>query len=410
MSQCPVCNSHYRPGDIAHCATCGWNLAALPATLGQIPQAFQSRDLEKLDWAQKTWTQLQTQSQQLSQLQQERSHLQAQLSQKAQKLTASPEILSQLRSQLKESAREKRQLQEQLATTVRLFRQQQQTLAAQLQKSKEQLAQSKNDKATQQTLSSQNFAISLSLNEQEAPAEVVVIHEFSTGIYGSRAADGTWQFHGLTGHYMNSTLELIPACVQQAIGNGYFSIAGGSEEKPALVGRVINSAKDGFWSVLAVVTERKHSNGEVFSAYRYFLSQGKDKLVQILNWMSRHKQKFGLHPTFNPSDPKKPGQQQRFESKSRFVLDFPSETQAWLDNVGTPLIIVEPIYTVEAIDRLATWLVERRRLMTQRPPQTEAWVYNADSVERIETFWWFNSLIGKNSRPSKDNFWGCEKV
>ncbi|MBW4596216.1 MAG: hypothetical protein KME46_25760 [Brasilonema angustatum HA4187-MV1] len=125
MKNCPVCNSEYTEGEVT-CQICCWDLTPYPLTfVGQLPDAYISKEKVKLNWAREIWvkhqqlpalsaaeiTQLQQEKTRLekvihqiqSQFAQERSHLQLQiesLNHEKNDLSTKFQLLEQERSQL----------------------------------------------------------------------------------------------------------------------------------------------------------------------------------------------------------------------------------------------------------------------------------------------------------------------
>jgi hypothetical protein len=126
------------------------------------------------------------------------------------------------------------------------------------------------------------------------------IHEFSTGIDLQGTPDNWWSSK-FTG-YMNNTLGYIPEAVQDAISDALFDVAEGkATDKPAIIGREVEKQGDA-WSVIAVVTAAKDEKGRTISVYRYFLTQGKGKLGDLVWWYFGDAKKPIFDPFNKPSD------------------------------------------------------------------------------------------------------------
>jgi hypothetical protein len=126
------------------------------------------------------------------------------------------------------------------------------------------------------------------------------IHEFSTGIDLQGTPDNWWSSK-FTG-YMNNTLGYIPEAVQDAISDALFDVAEGkATDKPAIIGREVEKQGDA-WSVIAVVTAAKDEKGRTISVYRYFLTQGKGKLGDLVCWYFGDAKKPIFDPFNKPSD------------------------------------------------------------------------------------------------------------
>jgi hypothetical protein len=128
----------------------------------------------------------------------------------------------------------------------------------------------------------------------------IYIHEFSTGIDLQGTPDNWWSSK-FTG-YMNNTLGYIPEAVQDAISDALFDVAEGkATDKPAIIGREVEKQGDA-WSVIAVVTAAKDEKGRTISVYRYFLTQGKGKLGDLVWWYFGDAKKPIFDPFNKPSD------------------------------------------------------------------------------------------------------------
>ena len=139
-------------------------------------------------------------------------------------------------------------------------------------------------------------------------SKMLTIHEFSTSIQVKYTSDGNWLSQGFTGgqHYMNATLDPIPQPVTQAINDELFTIAEGtSKGEPALIGREIVT-DGGYWSMIAVgmTFSGVEDKGRTPRLYRYFLSEEKNQLTAMLNWMLNSKKEY----VFNPLDYQKLGE------------------------------------------------------------------------------------------------------
>ena len=130
--------------------------------------------------------------------------------------------------------------------------------------------------------------------------DTIQIYEFSTGIDLQGTSDNWWSSK-FTG-YMNNTLGYIPEAVQDAISDALFDVAEGkATDKPAIIGREVEKQGDA-WSVIAVVTAAKDEKGRPISVYRYFLTQGKGKLGDLVWWYFGDAKKPIFDPFNKPSD------------------------------------------------------------------------------------------------------------
>jgi hypothetical protein len=208
---------------------------------------------------------------------------------------------------------------------------------------------------------------------------MIQIHEFSTGINVATTSDGGWQSLGFTGTYMNVTINPIPPAVVTSIRNQEFQIVEGSASNtPAVIGRVV-VGQGQTWSVLALVSRGMDDKGRSAAFYRYFLTEGGDKIPNLLAWCQEYELHQGSLPIFNPFDYKNLGQiiesdcnPSVFESLSNTIRD--------LLNHKSPIIIEpEKNYKYQLINYLAT-------LKSQENSRPIAWAANVEQVEQINDF------------------------
>ncbi len=163
----------------------------------------------------------------------------------------------------------------------------------------------------------------------------IAIHEFSTGINVQGTANN-WRSVGFTG-YMNCTIDPIPPVVQNAISNHLFAVSEGDAiNTPAMVGREVEENGEA-WSVLAVVSRANDEKGRGISVYRYFLTEGKGKLSDLVRW---HSQSGGLK--FNPFDSKTLNEYHEYTPSTVTNTDLlgKAEFKELLRKEGTDTIIV----------------------------------------------------------------------
>ena len=239
------------------------------------------------------------------------------------------------------------------------------------------------------------------------------IHEFSTGIKWTTTRSGGWVSQGFTGGYMHSTLnEAIPHAVGRAIANNQFSVSEGvSTHGPTLVARVVPAGSQGEtpWSVLAVVSRGQDDYGRSFSAYRYFLCEGKDGLRSILE-LFRQKGRVlcfdprpeGRKPRVLPSNP-------RTEGRKLDALPSGSPHRQPPDPTSIPVVVhgypfqdtppepddrhppsFQPIPTDNdsaLINELFRLHDDYAQFLKNRHPQSDlAWAYNVHSLEKPAEF------------------------
>ena len=236
--------------------------------------------------------------------------------------------------------------------------------------------------------------------------EIIEIHEFSTGIEIYGTADN-WHVGGFTGNYLNSTLDSIPASVQDAISSGYFKIAeGSSNNKPAVVGREIIRDNEQ-WSVVAVVTkgtEGLGNQGRTASLYRYFLSEGVGNICHILHWMNQEK---GGIMGFDFFDKQKVGEPHQYQINSSKAIKLKPKLQSLLSD-STPIIVpfnepCTPLLLNEMSNHLASprsWAFDVKGIVNS----TSFQIIQAADHQSQETI---REIISKT--PKKPQFQGEEK-
>ncbi len=205
--------------------------------------------------------------------------------------------------------------------------------------------------------------------------ETIEIHEFSTHIEGE-----TKGFQ--IGDHGNSTLRELPKPVTRAIQDQLFQVSEAAQSyEPTAIGRVVLSNKPGEsdWSVIAIVTRGRDQGGREFPAYRYFLSEGADRLWMILDWMEHYQKVRGRLPVFNPRETKGPGQQEVHMVSRKPKVNLDRNWQNWLSESTAPLL-VEPSQNVtpQMINRMAELKASRR--------QPVSWADNVVGLCRPETF------------------------
>jgi hypothetical protein len=247
------------------------------------------------------------------------------------------------------------------------------------------------------------------------------IHEFSTGIKWAQNGRGGWVSQGFTGGYMNSTLPEIPYNVQRAIANNLFSVSEGvSTQFPTLVARVVpptprEEKESHHWSVLAVVSRGQDDYGRSFSAYRYFLCEGEDKLAAILEFFRQQRQVLTFNPQEKVDRPHSVSLSTRPRRDLSPLLSSPpvvSESPIPAVVQGSPIPVVvqgspiqfpgtvpgaddrqlsptsfqpTPTDSIALIDELFKL---HNYAQSLRHPQSDlAWAYNVHSLERPADFW-----------------------
>jgi hypothetical protein len=199
----------------------------------------------------------------------------------------------------------------------------------------------------------------------------IKIHEFSTGIT-FQGTPNNWVSTGHTGNYMNSTLSVIPTSVQMDISAGLFNLAEGkSSNTPALIGREVEEGGDA-WSVLAVVTRGVDDGGRKNPYYRYFLTQGLNRLPDLINWYI----KVAGKPVYDPFDVKQVGHPAIYDDSHTSKMPTLSKFQDLLHQVVIPF------------DRQCTPLIIHyfSEQQAKNNNQKIAWAYNVEGLEKPEYF------------------------
>ncbi len=133
---------------------------------------------------------------------------------------------------------------------------------------------------------------------------LIEIHEFSTGVIIQGTPYQWWIADFMKDDFMNLTLNDIPHPVYRAISQELLKIYEFPENSrlPVIIGREVKSKKEA-WSVLAVVTLAENDRGNKIPVYRYFITEGLDRIPDILTWYNRNRK-----PVFAPFDKKIIGQ------------------------------------------------------------------------------------------------------
>ncbi|PSO58648.1 MAG: hypothetical protein BRC36_17330 [Cyanobacteria bacterium QH_2_48_84] len=214
---------------------------------------------------------------------------------------------------------------------------------------------------------------------------MLTIHEFSTSIQVKYTSDGNWLSEGFTGgqHYMNATLDPIPQPVTQAINDELFTIAEGtSKGEPALIGREI--VKDGmYWSMIAVgmTFSDVEDKGRTPRLYRYFLSEGTNRLTAMLNWMLNSKKEY----VFNPLDYQKPGEPYQVEPH-QVEVDKHSPSLDKKDNFTEFLKKTAPIILPSDWKTSPLILNNLAKRKSQENGYPTAWAYRAGGLGKPSSF------------------------
>ena len=197
---------------------------------------------------------------------------------------------------------------------------------------------------------------------------MIEIHEFSTGIQYERTSDGGWQSRGFTGQFINRTLDPIPRIIEKAISDKEFGIAEGTvTDIPALIGREVSQNEEA-WSVLAVIIRGSDEFGRHFPAYRYFYTQGKGNLDELVRWWENNNKL-----EFNPFDEP---QVRHYETKD--AVEVP------LDNFQDILKATPPI--ILPTDKPLRPLIIHTIAQRVASDSDIAWAYNIGGLEYPKSF------------------------
>lgn len=199
----------------------------------------------------------------------------------------------------------------------------------------------------------------------------IEIHEFSTAIdYDSFQQN--WWVKSYQSGFMNSTLDEIPELIDEAIENGLFKIPYYSQnsDEPVIIGREIKHKREA-WSMIAVISAGKDSDGEKTPLYRYFLTEGLDRIPDILTWWNK-----AGRPKFDPFDVQKMGQPKSYDDKQTIRRDLLSKPQFQtlldIDTRRTLVLDTNLACTPIIINQLA------ERIKKGKEPI--AWAYNVDTI------------------------------
>lgn len=201
---------------------------------------------------------------------------------------------------------------------------------------------------------------------------IIEIHEFSTGIDYVGEPDN-WYSREFKG-FMNSTfLYEIPIAVQKAIGERLFDVGEGSRlDEPAIIGREV-VYEDDAWSVIAIVTSGKDDRERPITCYRYFLTQGLGKLLDILFWYNNIANK----PVFNPFDTKEKGQPHSYDTL--LTQQYTNSIETLTTDETAPIIIPHSNQcSVVNLHHLAANNINYNELIS--------WAYDVESLLKIGSF------------------------
>ncbi|MBW4614153.1 MAG: hypothetical protein KME21_12940 [Desmonostoc vinosum HA7617-LM4] len=214
------------------------------------------------------------------------------------------------------------------------------------------------------------------------------IDEFSLGIEAEATSEGKWISKRFTGKWMNSTQTVIPNIIEQAINSDDFATRSTSSLNPAIIGRVLRSKENIYWSVIAIATPATDES-RIFTAYRYFYCEGKDNLCLIVGWLNKQIA-ANKTPVFNPFNDQirtiiideHDAEQYR---KQAYQLDKQINNSPdlldWLKRNSPPPIKIKPTtqYSIAEIDRLATKIAQEHDYLI-------SWSHNVEALDKPERF------------------------
>ncbi|MEB3121724.1 MAG: hypothetical protein VKL41_10940 [Snowella sp.] len=225
---------------------------------------------------------------------------------------------------------------------------------------------------------------------------IIDIHEFSTGINFKGTKDN-WHSHGFTGHYLNSTLAIIPEAVRQEIAADLFELAESSiQQIPALIGREVKLGNEQ-WSVLAVVNSAWDESGRWITVTRFLITEGLGKLNDLITYQQTNSLKF------DPFDKKQLNQPNKYNTSNTketniLSLIFDDSSSVVNDLVASPLIVSSRLTNknqkipIKAIHQLAQ---EKSKLSGNK---LITWAYN---IEGLKKPYYFLGIYSASSQADR---------
>lgn len=222
----------------------------------------------------------------------------------------------------------------------------------------------------------------------------MAIYEFSTGINIQTDAQGNWWSIGYLGGWMYNTYRSgsasdIPYPIQQAYDNKEFAVGQNDKSEFTIMGRVI-SLNNEIWSVVAFLTYASDERGRRVPTYRFFFGEDSTAINEILRRIITFEKDHNTLPVFNHLGATNLGQ---------YTLADPADINHQIGNDINPEVLETPdirTYVLEpdtcvVNNSYALRLFKLNRLALNRARAigeagNVSWAYNADVLQRPETF------------------------
>lgn len=231
------------------------------------------------------------------------------------------------------------------------------------------------------------------------------IYEFSTGINIQRESNDRWCSVGFRGGWMLNTYGQdgiyeplgnggaynIPYAIQQAYDNKEFSVGGTNRSQFTVAGRIIKLNNEE-WSVVAFLTYASDERGRRVPTYRFFFSEGNSILDILRRIVTFEATSSNRLPVFHPSkitDLNRYEPADLSEINSKIVRNSNLEEDIKQSSGIRTHVLRENACLVDKSNALS--LFNLNRLTLQRAAiinetGNQSWAYNADVLQRTETF------------------------
>jgi hypothetical protein len=231
------------------------------------------------------------------------------------------------------------------------------------------------------------------------------IYEFSTGINIQRESNDRWWSVGFRGGWMLNTYGQdgiyeplgnggaynIPYAIQQAYDNKEFSVGETNRSQFTVAGRIIKLNNEE-WSVVAFLTYASDEKGRRVPTYRFFFSEGNSILDILRRIVTFEATSSNRLPVFHPSkitDLNRYEPADLSEINSKIVRNSNLEEDIKQSSGIRTHVLRENACLVDKSHALS--LFNLNRLTLQRAAiinetGNQSWAYNADVLQRTETF------------------------
>ena len=228
------------------------------------------------------------------------------------------------------------------------------------------------------------------------------IYEFSTGINIQTDGQGHWWSIGYLGGWMYNTYGSrsaydIPYPIQQAYDNKEFAVGETNKSNFTAMGRVI-SLNNETWAVVAFLTYASDEKGRRVPTYRFFFTEGGSPAInEILRRVITFEMTFeNRYPKYLPIfDPRgetdlnqyPPADFNEINKLIGIANTLKSEVQTSIEN--RTYVLQEGACLVTNSNALCLYKLNQLaidRAVAIKETNTPSWAYNADVLQRPETF------------------------